>query len=70
MTKFNIYIYHNHNVEDDTTKEFKKYVSKLSHISHLNDVEVINKIRKDGIDIIIDINGFSSNHRLLYLKID
>ncbi len=66
--KFNIYIYHNHNVEDDTTKEYKRYVSNISHISHLNDVEVINKIRNDGIDIIIDINGFSSNHRLALFK--
>ncbi len=66
--KFNIYLYHNHNVEDDTTKEFEKYVFKTFHISHLKDIDVINKIRKDEIDIIIDLNGFSSNHRLALFK--
>ncbi len=66
--KFKIYLYHNHNVEDDTTKEFEKYVSKTLRISKLNDIEAINAIRKDEIDIIIDLNGFSSNHRLSLFK--
>ena len=29
---------------------------------------MINKIREDEIDIIIDLNGFSSNHRLALFK--
>ena len=65
---FQIYLYHNHNVEDDTTKEFEKYVFKTPRISKLNDKEVINLIRNDKIDIIIDLNGFSSNHRLVLFK--
>ena len=67
-SKFQIYLYHNHNVEDDTTIEFQKYVFKTSRISKLNDKEVINLIRNDKIDIIIDLNGFSSNHRLVLFK--
>ena len=66
--KFEIYLYHNHNVEDETTKEFENYIYKSSRISKLNDQEVINSIRKDEIDIIIDLNGFSSNHRLTLFK--
>ena len=67
--KFAIYLYHNHNKKDDeTTKEFEKYVFKTLHIEKLSDKEVINIIRKDEIDIIIDLNGFSGNHRLNLFK--
>ena len=65
---FKIFLYHNHNVEDDTTKEFENYASKTQRISKLKDQDVINMVRKDGIDIIIDLNGFSSNHRLALFK--
>ncbi len=67
--KFKIHLYHNHHlVDDDTVKEFNKYVFKYLYISRLNDLEVINKIREDEIDIMIDLNGFSSNHRLPLFK--
>ena len=67
--KFIIHLYHNHTkVDDKTTTEFKKYVFKTLHINKLSDKEVINTIRKDEIDIIIDINGFSGNHRLNLFK--
>ena len=65
---FKIFLYHNHNVEDDTTKEFENYASKTQRISKLKDQEVINMVRKDEIDIIVDLNGFSSNHRLALFK--
>ncbi len=66
--KFNIQLYHNHNKDDDVTREFEKYVSKTIRIDKLSDKEVINIIRKDEIDIIIDLNGFSGNHRLNLFK--
>tara|TARA_B100000242_G_scaffold257424_1_gene201284 strand:- start:289 stop:1986 length:1698 start_codon:yes stop_codon:yes gene_type:complete len=67
--KFIIHLYHNHNKNDDEiTKEFERYVFKTIHINKLSDKEVINIIRKDEIDIIIDLNGFSGNHRLNLFK--
>ena len=68
--KYNIFLYNNHSQNDDTTKEFNNNVFKSLQIEKLKDIEVINQIRKDQIDIIIDLNGFSSAHRLNLLKID
>ncbi len=65
--KFNITLYVN-NKEDETTKEFEKYVYKLKNISKMNDIDAINLIRSDRIDIIVDLMGFTSNHRLTLLK--
>ena len=66
--KFDIYLYHNHNKKNEITKELEKYVFKTSHISDLKDNEAINLIRKDEIDIIIDLNGFSGDHRMTLFK--
>ena len=67
--KFRIHLYHNHDlVDDETVLEFNNYVSKYLYLSRLKDLDVINKIREDEIDIMIDLNGFSSNHRLPLLK--
>ena len=55
--QFNIFLYNNHNVEDDTTREFKDKIFKTSGIKNLKDIDAINQIRKDKIDIIIDLNG-------------
>ena len=67
--KFKIYLYHNHNlINDPSTIELNNLVSNFSYVNTLKDTEVINKIREDEIDIIIDLNGFSSNHRLALFK--
>ena len=66
--KFEINLYLNNKIEDKTTNEFSEYVSKTSNITSLSDIEAINKIRTDQLDILIDLGGFSSNHRLVLLK--
>ncbi len=67
-SKFQIYMYHNHDTEDETTKEFENYFFKSTRVSKLSDQEAINTIRKDEIDILVDLNGFSSKHRLALFK--
>ena len=66
--KFNIFLYLNNKNEDETTNEFKRYVYRTRNIINLSNIDAINVIRKDQIDIIIDLNGFSSNHRLALFK--
>ena len=66
--KYNIFIYNNNLKKDDTIKEFEDKVFNIYEIKSLKDIEVINKIRKDKIDIIIDLNGLTSDHRLTLFK--
>ena len=65
---FNIFLYLNNQKEDETTNEFKNLVFKSKNISHLSDEDAINAIRSDKIDIIIDLMGITSNHRLVLFK--
>ena len=55
-------------LEDESTSELKKIVSKNYNINKLNDVEVINLIRNNKIDIIIDLMGYTSTNRLAIYK--
>jgi len=65
---FNIFLYLNNKKEDETSNEFKNLVFKSENISHLSDQEALNIIRSDKIDIMIDLMGITSNHRLALFK--
>ena len=50
--------------EDDLSLELKKYFNKWNNINNLSDIDVINEIKKDKINILIDLSGYSSGNRL------
>ena len=64
----NIYIGCKKHQEDATTQEFRNYVDKMINIVDMGDIEVINLIRNDKIDVLIDLMGLISNHRLSLYK--
>ena len=68
--KFSINIYDGNkpDMEDSTVKDFKQYVDKMTNIRNTDDIGVINLVRKDKIDILIDLMGLTSNHRLSLYK--
>jgi protein O-GlcNAc transferase len=65
---FEIYLYLNHENDDDTTDEFKNLVFKSKNINHLEDIDAINLIRGDEIDIAFDLMGATSSHREALFK--
>ena len=65
---FQIYLYLNHETDDETTEDFKKLVYRSKNINDLNDTEAINLIRNDGIDIAFDLMGATSSHREALFK--
>lgn len=50
--------------EDDVTARFKTYFDKWVPTSRLTDADLAEKIRADGIDILIDVAGHTAGNRL------
>lgn len=49
---------------DDYTDRFRSYVDHWVDITHMSDVELDRTIREQGIDILVDLAGHTSNGRL------
>ena len=61
---FNIYAYYNNNEFDNSTDDFKILFNKWENIQKISDTEVINKIRNEKIDVLIDLSGHTDKNRL------
>jgi len=68
--KYELFFFSNSkiNEEDETTKNFKELFDVWVNISELQDIPAINEIRKNKIDIIIDIMGITSSSRISLFK--
>ena len=65
---YEIFLYFNHENNDQTTDEFKNLVFKSKNISNLNEIDAINHIRNDEIDVAFDLMGATSSHREALFK--
>lgn len=61
---FELYAYYNYDDQDLSTEKFKKFFKKWKVINNVKDFDVINIIRLDDIQILIDLAGFSEGGRL------
>ncbi|MEG2977424.1 MAG: glycosyltransferase [Comamonas sp.] len=59
-----VHVYNNSRIKDDVTSEFQSLVSSWCDVFDLNDSQMLAKIRADGIDILIDLSGFTHGNRL------
>ncbi len=59
-----IYLYANVDHPDEVTTELKSYCQYWRNIYPLHDHDVAQMILNDGIDILIDLSGHTSNNRL------
>jgi predicted O-linked N-acetylglucosamine transferase (SPINDLY family) len=56
--------YSNSKIKDNLSIKLKSHFTEWHEIDDLDDIEVINQIRKDGIHILFDLSGHSANNRL------
>lgn len=61
---FSIYAYSDAKKPDETTKRLKSYVAHWRDSSDKSDNELYDIIKKDKINILIDLAGLSANNRL------
>ncbi len=59
------FCYYNNDIIDDTTKRIKNYCKNWRSIVHKSNENVIQKIKDDNIDILVDLCGHSAGNRLL-----
>lgn len=64
QSKFTIIAYAQLKDEDFISQQFKKYFSLWRNTFEMNDDEMYQQIIKDEIDILVDLAGHSSRHRL------
>ena len=57
--------YYNNNVQDSVTLRLRKYFKHWHSVIGLSDGALAEKIRADGIDILIDLSGHTAKNRLL-----
>ncbi|MDK2124346.1 tetratricopeptide repeat protein [Parachitinimonas caeni] len=61
---FEIYCYANHNYIDNMTRKFIRFADNWRWIHDLTDEAVLEMIRLDQIDILIDLSNHTAFHRL------
>ncbi|MDO8653798.1 MAG: tetratricopeptide repeat protein [Undibacterium sp.] len=64
-TAFEVFCYYNHALTDDVTERFQAHVDHWLDCSGLNDDQLADRIRSDGIDLLIDLSGHTAGNRLL-----
>lgn len=65
--KYEVHLYLNNKIEDQDTENFKKLVDFSINISEINDLDAINLIRKNNLDIMIDLMGITSVYNRITL---
>lgn len=63
--QFEVFCYSLVPVEDDVTKRLKELADHWHNISGISDDKAAELIQKDGIDILVDLAGHTSDNRIL-----
>ncbi len=64
LDNFDLYFYSNSSYEDDLSTKIKENLVKWEDVSQKNTSEILNIIKSDNIDILIDMSGHTNNGNL------
>lgn len=62
--RFEIFCYYNNRHEDAYTRHFRELADHWLDCVHMSDNDVAERIRSDGIDILVDLAGHTNGQRL------
>lgn len=62
-----LHFYYNNSIEDQITRFLRMRSASWTDITGLNDISLAAKIRRDAIDIVVDLSGHTSYNRLTAL---
>ncbi len=62
--RFSIHAYSNHTTDDTVTAELRALADEWCLVTGLSDEAMADRIRKDGIDVLVDLSGHTAFHRL------
>ena len=62
--KFEVFCYSNSAYEDETTRRLKSWADHWRQIERMSDADAAELIRRDGIDILVDLRGHGVKNRL------
>jgi predicted O-linked N-acetylglucosamine transferase (SPINDLY family) len=65
--RFEINCYYNFHYEDEVTRRIRAQDLRWRPIAALDDAQVAEQIRDDGIDILVDLAGHTAHNRLLLM---
>lgn len=65
--RLSLHAYSNNLTEDEVSLRLRGLVRYWHEVAHLSDAALAEKVRADGIDILIDLSGHTDKHRLLSL---
>jgi protein O-GlcNAc transferase len=63
--QFEIFCYYNHLQHDEVTQRFQHYAHHWRECAKLSNEALIDQIRQDQIDILIDLGGHTADNRIL-----
>jgi predicted O-linked N-acetylglucosamine transferase (SPINDLY family) len=66
-TRFDIYLYYNNEHIDEITRRAQSLAKQFHFVKALPDAALHAAIKADGIDILIDLNGYTKDNRLAVL---
>ncbi len=62
-SRFQVHVYYNSRQRDDRTREVQSLVDVMHPVALLDANGLQQKILNDGIDILVDLNGYTKGHR-------
>ncbi|MGK5022374.1 tetratricopeptide repeat protein [Janthinobacterium sp. LB2P10] len=60
-----LYAYHNNAQDDHVSQRLREVIPHWRQVEQMDDLELAQQIRDDGIDILIDLSGHTGKNRLL-----